>query len=281
MTYINKSENLLFKFFLSTFLFSWLLWLPGILYTYQLINPSPFLLSIMETLNWIGGIGPSLIAFLLVFKYQGKQGAKNLFKRILHVRLGYWYFAIFLIFPVLLVLAHLINMVLFGADFPKTGLLEEPWWIPVVFLLFFILQVSEEFGWRGFALDRLQSKWSALTSSIILGVFWAVWHLPMFYSQSFPHYEYNLPFHQLLLTLIAASVLITWLQNNCNGSLIPAFVIHALINFSGEILPLIEKSKEVQGDYSAWIIVNILLIIAVFIVVKFWGYKTLYRKKNI
>jgi len=274
------SEKQLLKFFIFTFLFSWILWLPGILRTWEVINPSDPVLGLIEALNWIGGIGPSLAAFLLVFRNEGKQGAKNLFKRLLQLRLGNWYIPIFLLVPILLVLAHIINVVILGANFPITGLMLEPWWIPVVFIIFFILQFSEEFGWRGFVLERLQSKWNALTSSVILGVLWAIWHLPMFLSKGFPHYDYYLPFHQLLLTLVAASVLITWLQNNCIGSLIPAFVIHALINFSGEILPLIEKNKDYQGDYTVWLIVNILLIIAVIIIVKFWGYKTLIRKQN-
>ena len=181
MTSKDKNGNHLLRFFLFSFLFSWILWLPGVLFTYQVINPSDSMLRIIEALNWIGGIGPSFIAFLLIFKIEGKQGTKILFKRILQVKLKYWYLAIFLILPVLLVLAHLINMTIFGADFPKTGLLAEPWWIPVVFLIFFFMQFGEEFGWRGFALDRMQSRWNAVISSLILGILWAIWHLPMFF----------------------------------------------------------------------------------------------------
>jgi membrane protease YdiL (CAAX protease family) len=120
-----------------------------------------------------------------------------------------------------------------------------------VFLIFFILQISEEFGWRGYTPDRLQARWSALISSLIIGVLWGIWHLPMFLSNGLPHFENHLPFGQLFITLVAASIFITWLQNNCKGSLIPAFVIHSLINISGEALPLIEKNKEVQGNYTA------------------------------
>ena len=279
-TKLNQSKNQLLYFFILTFIFSWLLWLPGILYTYKLINPTPLILNIIGITNWIGGIGPSLIAFVLVFKNEGKAGAKKLFVRILQFKLGGWYFPIFLLIPFLLVLAHLINMIAYNADFPVTGLLKEPWFIPIVFLIFIILQFSEEFGWRGFALDRMQLTWNALTSSLILGVLWSLWHLPMFFSKGFSHYDFNLPFHQLLITFVVTSVLITWLQNNCNGSLIPAFIIHAMINFSGEILPLIKKSPEYQGNYTSWIIVNVLLVITLFIILKIWGYKTLMRKSN-
>ncbi len=276
----NASVNQLVQFFVLTFLFSWLMWLPGTLYTYQIINPGQFVIELVKIMNLVGGIGPSLIAFILTFKNEGKHGAKQLFNRVLKVKLGYWYLPIFLIIPVLLVLAHILNMILFGASFPQTGLLSEPWWIPVVFLVFFILQFSEEFGWRGYALDRLQSRWDAFVSSLIIGVLWAIWHLPMFLSNGFPHFENHLPFGQLFITLITASIIITWLQNNCKGSLVPAFIIHSFINFSGEVLPLIEKNKEAVGDYTAWMIVNVLLIITSIFILIVWGKKNLMRKQK-
>lgn len=274
---ISATNNQLIQFFSLTFLFSWIMWLPGVLHTYQLISPGLFILNLMEIMNWVGGIGPSLIAFLLTFKYEGKQGGKLLLRRILIVKLGYWYFPVFLIIPLLLVLAHILNMFFFGVDFPQTGLLSKFWLIPVVFLIFFIMQVSEEFGWRGYALDRLQTRWYAFISSLIVGALWAIWHLPMFLSKGFPHYDNHLPFGQLFITLVSASIFITWLQNNCKGSLIPAMVIHTLINISGEVLPLMDISKDVHGDYSAWIIVNVLFIIAGILILIIWGQKTLRR----
>ncbi len=112
------------------------MWLPGVLHTYHLINPGQFVINLMKIMNWVGGIGPSFIAFILTFKNEGKQGGKQLFSRILKVKLGYWYFPIFLIIPALLVLAHILNIFFLRANFPQTGLLSEPWWIPVVFLIF-------------------------------------------------------------------------------------------------------------------------------------------------
>jgi len=198
----------------------------------------------------------------------------------LRFRLGYWYIPLFLIIPLTLLVAHGLNALLFGASFPKTGLLSEPWWIPVVFLIFLIMQISEEFGWRGYALERLQIRWNATFSSVILGSIWAIWHLPMFISQGFGHHDKQLPFVQFFVTLVLVSLFITWLQNNANGSLLPAFALHAMVNLSGEVLPLIEKSEEVQGDYTSWIIANVLFLVLAIIVVTVWGPKTLTRNEN-
>ncbi|MHC4728908.1 MAG: CPBP family intramembrane glutamic endopeptidase [Planctomycetota bacterium] len=114
-----------------------------------------------------------------------------------------------MIIPITLVVSHWLNAVLFGAPFPKTGLLDEPWWIPVVFLIFCILQCSEEFGWRGYALERLQLRWNATVSSVILGVIWTIWHIPVFFSLGYGHHDKQLPFGQFLATLVLVSLFIT------------------------------------------------------------------------
>ena len=69
-------------------------------------------------------------------------------------------------------------------------------------------------------------------------------------------------------------------QKNTKSSLVPAFIIHAPINLSGEVLPLIEKNLEIQGDYTVWIISNILLFLFAIVILIFWGYKKLVRQKS-
>lgn len=270
--------NGLWSFIILTFLLSWLAWLPGVLITNHYLEPNEFVIQLDNILKWIGGLIPSLVALLLIYKEQGYNGVKGLISRVFKLRLSYWYFPIFLIIPATLVLAHSINT-LFGHPFPNTPILSEPWMILPLFLVFFIMVASEEFGWRGFALDKFQTKWSALTSSIILGTIWAIWHIPMFLSNGFGHHDLQLPFSQLFLTLVLVSILITWLQNN-TGSLAPAFILHAFINLSGEVLPLVDKNTETQGNYTQWIFTNLILAIMAILVLKYWGTRTLTRNQE-
>jgi len=276
----NQLNKQIWQFFIFTFLFSWLLWLPGILITHNLVQKYDILLKINNVLVWFAGVGPSFVALYLLYRNDGITGIKKVLGRIFKLDLGYWIYPIIFLIPITLIGAHLLNIVLFKASLPQSGLLKEPWWIPVLFIVFFIFQFGEEIGWRGFALDRLQNRMNALFSSILLGSLWALWHLPMFFMNGFGHHDYHLPFGQFLLTLILLSIIITWLQNNTKSSLFAAFVIHAYINLCGEVLPLIEKNTERQGDYTVWLITNILLFSIVVLILSIWGYKKLVRQNR-
>ena len=261
-------------FFALAFLFSWIMWLPAVLLTYGLVEEASFIGGIAKPVGFLAGIGPSAVAFLLVALDGGRNGVKALLKRGVGFRLGRWYWPVILIVPTVLILAHILNCLL-GGSFPKTGGLEQPCLIPPVFMGLFVLRRGAEFGWRGFALDALQKNRGAVHASVILGVLWSLWHIPMFLASGFGHHDYRLPFGQLLVTLVLVSILITWVQNNTGGSLIPAFVFHTYVNLSGEVLPLIERNREAQGDYTAWIIANALFAIVVVCVVYRWGARTL------
>ena len=83
--------------------------------------------------------------------------------------------------------------------------------------------LSEEFGWRGYALDPLQSKWSALAASLVLGVFWLFWHTPEFFMAGIPTGEIVsgiVPFLTFAADVIAMAVLYTWVFNNTRRSIL-------------------------------------------------------------
>lgn len=81
-------------------------------------------------------------------------------------------------------------------------------------------QLLEEFGWRGFALPALQERWSALTSSVVLGLAWGVWQSPLFVA-------YGESVIYSLLLIVPQTVLMTWVVNSASGSMLLAMLFHA------------------------------------------------------
>jgi uncharacterized protein len=88
--------------------------------------------------------------------------------------------------------------------------------------------LGEEIGWRGYALPRLQAGRSALSASLILGVIWSLWHLPLYFTgQTFRPLSLFVPF---VVATIALSVILTWVYNSSGGSLLLVVLIHATYN---------------------------------------------------
>ena len=101
-----------------------------------------------------------------------------------------------------------------------------------------VLVPFEEIGWRGYALPRLQAIYGALWASVILGILWSLWHLPLVwvkgaYQESQSPWTYILVF---TVTILPISILFTWLYNHTTGSLLLASLFHASINITESAL---------------------------------------------
>jgi hypothetical protein len=234
-----------------------------------ILDPTPAANSVANTGRWLGSIGPSLAAFVLVMKDGGRKASLDLVRRALRWRIGVWYVPAIVLVPASAVIGHLVNEAL-GGTFPVRDIHATPWMIVPLFLVFIVFQAGEEFGWRGYALDRLQARSNATVASLVVGIAWALWHLPMFVVTGFPQHDASVPYGHFAVTLVTVSVLMTWMQNGAFGSLVPAFLCHASINLTGEVLPLWSQRGGGQTDATAWVVANGMLIIFAAVVVR-WG----------
>jgi len=96
--------------------------------------------------------------------------------------------------------------------------------------------LGEEFGWRGFALPRLQRQLGALLGSLVLGVIWSAWHLPLHLVPELNWTVGNTPLIWFFLLGAPWSIFFSWLYNNTEGSVLLAILLHASINFSMGVL---------------------------------------------
>jgi membrane protease YdiL (CAAX protease family) len=184
---------------------------------------------------FIGGSMPSVLAVIFTGILYGKAGIKALLKRLLIWRVNpLWYiFALLFVF----IVYHLPYLIcnLLGDNFP-IYIGKQYYLIPIHFIGAFIFwgPMGEELGWRGYVLPRLQAKFSPLTSSIILGFIWAVWHLPLFYISNSS--QYGNSFLSYIMLVVGFSIFYTWIYKNTKGSLLLACLYHAASNYTSNVV---------------------------------------------
>ncbi len=268
-------------FFLIAFGWSWLWWwflyFSGIVIKPAGISPQNIDLRsswYFIPLGLLSPYGPTLAAFVMTGITEGKAGIKALWKRFWNRRLSLkWLFVIVLFFPTLRLVANLVARVLDGQAYPILAWPNQPWMfiIPLIFNGLIHGGMSEEFGWRGYMLPRFQAKWNALISSLVLGVIWGIWHLPLLYAGM----QSAQSVAELVLWQTLVAIFFTWVFNNTNGSILAVVIFHAMVNASGDIVW--------TGGSSPWYFYGVYLLAGILIMILF-GSKNLVRgrteKKN-
>ena len=135
---------------------------------------------------------------------------------------------------------------------------------------------GEELGWRGFALPRIQSEYGSLSSSILLGVIWAGWHIPYWPIPGWFAKMQSIPFAAFTLQSIAKSVIMTWIYSNTNGSVLLASLFHLVLNYSLFLGLLPDSPLPIEPIIISTII---WIVFAVMVVLNF-GSSTFSRKSN-
>ena len=157
-----------------------------------------------------------------------------------------WYLVAILLMPGSLLIGVIVTLLL-GQDvswvslpygFDLIGLIA----ITFLYTFFFSGGINEESGWRGFALPRLQLKFSPLIASIILGLIWGFWHTPIY----LPHYGTFIIYGIFLLNTIKIAIILTWLYNRTGGSVLATALLHTIGNITFEFLPATLASELIQ-----------------------------------
>jgi len=173
---------------------------------------------------------PSLTSIVLTAILEGKSGLARLFGRFDPRRFHpIWWAIVLLGVPLLVVLGMLVLRHPITFDGVRAavvaaglGLVLDPG------------PVGEELGWRGYALPRLLERFSPFVATLILGLIWAIWHVPAFYFPGMPQSQINLP--MFFLGAVSISMFMTWHQLRSSGSLILAILTHLMANHAGDAL---------------------------------------------
>src|SRR6266542_4278673 len=204
-------QHPLLAFFILAFGFTWAIGIP--MQAWQ-IAPLQFLVG------WM----PGLAALFVTGMIEGRSGMRALLRTLFIWRVGVqWYVVALFGFLVVWFGTQALNP-LFGG----TGIHLPPLSMALVAaliaeLVLRMLLSSEQLAWSGFALPRLQARQSALVASLVLGVIWATWHLPLFFV---PGSQADAGFGIFLVGIVCTRIMLTWVFNNTGGSVLLCGLLH-------------------------------------------------------
>jgi uncharacterized protein len=222
----------LLTFFAFAFLISWIIWLPLYGHIIGITN-----LPVLPFHHAFGGLGPLIASFFTTWIFLKKGGVKKLIAKCFQIK-PLIYLAIALLSPFILAfIAMVMSYFIYNTSINLSGLLTTKEFPQFNLLTFFIYNLvffgfGEEVGWRGFALPRLQNKMNALTASIALTLFWALWHVPLFFYR--PGYT-TMELAGIagwVFSLFTGSILLTWLYNSSKASILICAVFHSTIDIA-------------------------------------------------
>jgi membrane protease YdiL (CAAX protease family) len=278
-----EPKNLV-AFFGIAFGWTWLYWS---LFIFQIIKLPAGIgtpnVSLSEILVYVPIVifspyGPTFAAFILTYLNEGKASAKELWKqswnRNVQVK---WLIVVFLWYPALNLLYRLISTLAFNVPQPSLQWLSSPITIIIPFIASILNGgLSEEIGWRGYALPRLQARFNAVDSSIILGFMEGLWHVPLVFWVGDSRYGMSIPL--LILWQMIATFNRTWIFNNTGGSIFAAILFHAMGNTAGYIITF--NLARIEWLPATKFVSPFLLILSVMVVIGLvlvFGYKTMSR----
>ena len=210
-------------FYLLAFGITWAAWLP------QALHARGWFPFDSPVLYVVGGLGPGVAAWAVVRIVHGKEGEKAFFAQLLRRAAGARWYALALVLPVAMTLAA---AALAGElDAVRIGAWAT---LLVTFGTRLVAAIPEEVGWRGFALPRLQDRYGPLLASLVVGVLWALWHLPLLWNPDDPMSSY--PPLLWFAGTVLVSVVYTWAYRGSGGVVLVVVLLHAVANTAGGLL---------------------------------------------
>ena len=241
---------------------TWLFWSIVIIRNVDVWNSS---LSVV--LFAIGGLGVPLGGIVMSWKVAGRDGLRDLGKRIIDPKRisGWWWVAILFLYPAMKLTAGGLAWLLGEASTSfnleeAAGLIAQPGNL-LLFAAFILLlgPLPEEIGWRGYLLDRLQLRMTPLGASIVIGLLWFAWHIPLFFMPGYFERAGGAPEpFQMSVGILLGSILYTWLYNNTGRSVLAAILFHFAGNFSGEMLDATDSVYQFE-TYITMVVVLLVL----------------------
>lgn len=252
----------LIAYFLLTYLITWAFLLPLALST---VGAWPIRLP--PVWHALGALGPLTAAFMVTRANGGAPAVRAWLAGFTRWRVGLYWWLLAVASPLALFVTSTLAVRLAGGAWPDFARLARPeyanatWLLDVLFVGTFAYALGEEPGWRGFALPRLEARYSPLAATLILTPLWALFHWPAFFYRA--TYQGGLPTAiGFLFGLLAGAIVLTYLYDGTRGSLLLVMLWHAFINIAMQIAAIV--SQPVVA------VMNVLIAVAAVAIVAWW-----------
>ncbi|MCC4765543.1 CPBP family intramembrane metalloprotease [Methanosarcina sp. DH1] len=236
-------------YFAATFIVTYAFWFAGAYLSFQDDKNGLYLLFTL-----LGLVVPFLISHFMIFTSKNSNLKREFINRLINLRLikPRMLPLFFLIMPITVIISILLSLP-FGGSISQfqlaNGFSFSTGSIPV--LIFLMLTACfEELGWRGYAFDSLQSRYTYFTASVIFSILWSLWHFPLIFVNHFYQYEI---YHEniwyavnFFVGIIPMGVFVSWVCIK-NGKSIPAAILfHFIINIFQEALNMTQTTKCIE-----------------------------------
>lgn len=236
----HMSDKYLLLFFVLTLLWTWICGFIPVIFDFTGTSAGTFLF-------YFGGGAPSVVALFLVFFTYPKEKIKDYFCRCFSFKYMGWKWPLISIcvFSAITVISLFIGVGLLKYDMPTMDFMHAIIDNPIMLLLVLLISLisgplNEEFGWRGYALDKLLLRFGFFGASMILGFIWGIWHLPWYFTPG--QAQYNLlqdsVFHAIMFipSVMMLSSFVTFVYIKTKRSILAGALVHMFSNLIGSQL---------------------------------------------
>ncbi len=258
----NKTNNIL-RFFLMTFIWSWVLWTPLVLGSLKIVPVPGKLISILTLpLIILGAFGPLAGALFVLHRQKGKGSSRTYLRSFLDLNIGWKAYVLpIMSFGGSTFIAWFLPELLGEKRLPM--LLPSIWvFIPCLIYMTFLGGGQEEFGWRGYALPILENKFGIWFANIILGIVWAFWHIPLWFITGTSQTHMN--FGGFILLMVGYSFIFSWIRKISGNRPFSGMYVHGLSNAFISIMPTLTVQKNMpQTRFWIWVTLTFLIGIVI------------------
>lgn len=190
-------------------------------------------LAVNLPVSAIGFVVPALAAVIYAYRQSGQGGVDALLRRAIdlkQIKNKVWLVVALGLMPVIFLLAYALMRLL---NRPLPGV-EITWVLaPVYLVMYWIGAAGEELGWSATATDPLQERFGTFKGGLLLGLIWAVWHLPPFFHTD---NSFEWIFWQSVYTVLSRVVMV-WLYNKSGRSVLAVILLHTVYNTCWSLFP--------------------------------------------